>query len=143
MTEPSAPTVLVVSPLEALAAELGADVARIERELKLTVALEIERLRVEAATQMLALQDRIDARAAELRAAIPPAAEPAPAEPDDIAPMVAKAMALIADPPAAPLPQPPAVVNVTVPLPAPRTERTRVTKHDEQGRIVEIERDVA
>jgi hypothetical protein len=42
----------------------------------------------------------------------------------------------------APGPLPP-VVNVTVPLPAPRTERTRVTRHDEHGRIVEIERDVA
>jgi hypothetical protein len=139
MSEPSVPIEPPVSPLEALAAELGADVTRIEREIKLTVALEIERLRAETATQMLALHDRIEAKAAALRA-VPPPAEPE--EPADIAPMVAKAMALIADPPAAP-PQPPAVVNVTVPLPAPRTERTRVTKHDEQGRIVEIERDVA
>jgi hypothetical protein len=140
MTESSDLTAApIVSPLEALAAELGADVARIEREIKLTVALEIERLRAETATQMLALHDRIEAKAAALRA-VPPPAEPE--EPDDIAPMVAKALALIAEVPAAP-PQPPAVVNVTVPLPAPRTERTRVTKHDEQGRIVEIERDVA
>jgi hypothetical protein len=128
----------------ALGDELGAQVARIERDLKQTFALEIERLRAETATRMLAFQDRIDAKAAELRAAmpatVPPPAEPE--EPDDIAPMIAKAMALIAEVPAAP-PQPPAVVNVTVPLPAPRTERTRVTKHDEQGRIVEIERDVA
>jgi hypothetical protein len=124
---------------EALGGELGAQAARIEREIKLTVALEIERLRAETATQMLALHDRIEAKAAALRA-VPPPAEPE--TPDDIAPMVAKALALIADPPAAP-PQPPAVVNVTVPLPAPRTERTRVTKHDEHGRIVEIERDVA
>jgi hypothetical protein len=124
---------------EALGGELGAQTARIEREIKLTVALEIERLRAETATQMLALHDRIEAKAAALRAAPPPAE---PEEPDDIAPMVAKALALIADPPAAP-PQPPAVVNVTVPLPAPRTERTRVTRHDEHGRIVEIERDVA
>jgi hypothetical protein len=129
----------------ALGDELGAQVARLERDLRQAFALELERLRAETATRMLAFQDRIDARAAELRAAMP-AAEPAPPEPepapDDIAPMVAKALALIADPPAAP-PQPPAVVNVTVPLPAPRTERTRVTKHDEHGRIVEIERDVA
>jgi hypothetical protein len=131
---------------EALGGELGAQVARLERDLKQTFALELERLRAETAIQMLAFQDRIDAKAAELQAAIPPAADPAPPEPepapDDIAPMVAKALALLDAPPAAP-PQPPAVVNVTVPLPAPRPERTRVTKPDEQGRIVEIERDVA
>jgi hypothetical protein len=118
---------------------LGKVLADERREWQRERGLAIAEIRAEAASLMLALKDKLDA----------PAPEPAAPQyvSDELALMVAKAAALLAE--ASPIitqpapPQPPAVVNVTVPLPAPRTERTRVTKHDEQGRIVEIERDVA
>lgn len=135
-----------VSPLEALAAEVAADVERIERELKMTLALEVERLRAERAEFELRVERTVAERLAAVRdGAVGPPGEPgAPAEieaPDDIAPMVARALSLLSEVPPLVLAQPPpAVVNVT--LPPPRTERSRV-KHDAHGRVVEIERDVA
>lgn len=138
------------APLDELAAslggELGAIAARIERDLKMALALEVERLRAERAEFELRVERAVGERLAALKdgAAGPPGEPGAPAEiepPDDLAPMVARALALLAETPALALPQPaPAVVNVT--LPPPRTERSRV-KHDAQGRVVEIERDVA
>lgn len=131
---------------EALGGELGAQAARIERDLKLQLAVEIERLRAERAEFELRVERTVAERLAALKdgAAGPPGEPGAPAEvdaPDDIAPMVAKALSLLSEAPPLVLAQSaPAVVNVT--LPPPRTERSRV-KHDAQGRVVEIERDVA
>ena len=131
---------------EALGSELGAQAARIERDLKLALALEVERLRAERAEFELRVERAVGERLAVLKdgAAGPPGEPGAPAEldpPDDLAPMVAKALSLLSEaPPLLPPQPPPAVVNVT--LPPPRTERSRVT-HDAQGRVVAIERDVA
>ena len=134
---------------EALGGELGAQAARIERELKMSLRIEIERLRAERAEFELRVERAVTLRLAALKdgAAGPPGEPGAPAAiddaPDDIAPMVAKALSLLVEAPPLVPPQPlPPVVNVTVPPPAPRTERSRV-KHDAQGRVVEIERDVA
>lgn len=72
----------------------------------------------------------------------PPGVEPQ--APDDVAQLVARGIAMLAESPAIPPAAPaPPVVNVTVPPPVRGIERTRVTKHDEKGRILEIERDVA
>jgi hypothetical protein len=137
---------VAVSPLEALAAELAADMDRIERDLKMSLALEVERLRAERAEFELRVERAVAVRLALLKdgATGPPGEPGAPAEveaPDEVAPLVAKALSLMAEAPPLLPPQPsPPVVNVTVP--AARTERSRV-KHDEHGRIVEIERDVA
>lgn len=133
---------------EALGSELGAQAARIERDLKLALAVEVERLRAERAEFELRVERTVGERLAALKdgAAGPPGEPGPPAEveaPDDIAPMVAKGLALLAEAPALVPPAPPLpVVNVTVPPPAPRTERSRV-KHDAQGRIVAIEREIA
>ena len=129
---------------EALGSELGAQAARIERDLKLALALEVERLRAERAEFELRVERAVGERLAALKdGPAGPPGEPAEVEaPDDIAPMVAKGLALLAEAPALVPPQPPApVVNVTVPQPAPRTERSRV-KHDAQGRVIEIEREI-
>lgn len=75
----------------------------------------------------------------------PPGASAMPIElcaPDDIAPMIGRAIALLAEAPPIVPAQPQPIINVTMPPPA-RTGRSRVTKHDAQGRILEIERDVA
>jgi hypothetical protein len=117
---------------------LGQILADARREWQRERDLAIAEIRADVASQMLALGDRIEPA--------PPPAEPQYVS-DDLALMVAKAAALLAEAP--PISQPPQhppapVVNITMPPPpAPRTERTRVTKHDERGRIVEIERDVA
>ena len=131
------------SPLEALAAELGADVGRIERECRMRVDGGITEMRLASAALAHELTERVTARLAEVRDGErgPPGETPALDVPDDIAPMIARAIALLAEAPPLAAPQPaPAVVNVN--LPAPRTERSRV-KHDAQGRVVEIERDIA
>ena len=176
-----------VSPLDALAVEVAADVERIERALRLETSLILAEIRQEMATlraERAETEMRLAARLAELRNGEtgPPGPQGEPGErgeqglpgeaivgppgeqgipgppgaaaeppslsdlyvPDDVAMMVGKALAMLAESPAiaAPAPVPP-IINVTVPQPAPRTERTRVTKHDEHGRILEIERDVA
>jgi collagen triple helix repeat protein len=72
----------------------------------------------------------------------PPGVEPH--APDDVAVLIGRAVALLAEAPAIVAAAAPApVVNVTVPAPVRSVERTRVTKHDDKGRILEIERDVA
>ena len=138
------------APLDELAGalgnELGAQAARIERELKMSLALEIERLRAERAEFELRVERTVAERLAAVKdgAAGPPGEPGAPAEvdaPDDIAPMVAKALSLLSEAPPL-LPQQPLPPVVNVNLPAPRTERSRV-RHDAQGRVIEIERDVA
>lgn len=132
---------------EALGGELGAQAARIERDLKMTLALEVERLRAERAEFELRVERAVAVRLAELKdgAAGPPGEPGAPAEaeppPEDIEPMIAKGLALLADAPPLASAQAP-VINITVPQPQPRTERSRV-QHDAQGRVVAIERDVA
>lgn len=75
----------------------------------------------------------------------PPGPAAAPAEPfqlhapDDLAPLIGRAVAMLAEAsPLAPPPAPQPIVNVT--LPTKGIERTRVTKHDNQGRILEFER---
>ena len=148
---PPAPSDLIVlpetrSPLEALAAELGQDAARLERELRLEVraALAEHELRVRALEQQIIEQRAmLAATPGPIGPPGPPGEMPTLEAPDEVAPMIAKAVAMLAEAPPLVMAQPAPVVNVTVPLPAPRTERTRVTKHDEHGRIVEIERDVA
>lgn len=133
-------------PRDPLAAEIGVVVGTIERELRLQVAAELAELRAARAEQEMRLrgmEEQTAARLAGLRNGEPgpPGETPALDVPDEIAPMVARAISLLAEaPPLLPPPLPPAVVNVTVP--PPRTERSRV-KHDAQGRVVEIERDVA
>jgi hypothetical protein len=73
----------------------------------------------------------------------PPGASAEPYAPDDVAPLISRAIAMIAESPAIAAPQPAApVVNVTIPPAVRSVERTRVTKHDDKGRILEIERDV-
>jgi hypothetical protein len=264
MTEQSVPIAhpAIVSPLDALAAELGADAARIERECRLQVtaglaefreavaALNAERaeLRLRVMTFERDLGDRITARLAELRDGEPgppgppgeaiagpagekgdpgepgpagetivgPPGEPGPAGPPgpapddaivarmieeaverlppaaqgepgapgargetgeagpagipgppgeqgppgppgempelvelhapaDLAPLIGKAIALLAEAPpileqpVAPVP----IVNVTLPAAKSGVERTRVTKHDAAGRILEFERESA
>jgi len=140
------------APLDELAAslgsELGAIAARIERDLRLQFAVEVERGRAERAEFQLKIERDVSEKLAARKDDPPPPVELPPLPelhaPDDVAMMVGKALAMLAEAPAIAAPQPlPPVVNVTVPQPAPRTERTRVTKHDEHGRIVEIERDVA
>jgi hypothetical protein len=131
------------TPLEELAAALGADVARIERDMRQRIGAFGELVQTgvaDIAERTAALGERVEERLAELR-------DPVVA-PDELAPLISRAAALLAEapplvrvPPAIPGP----VVNVTVPLPPaspPRVERSRV-KHDDAGRIVEIERDVA
>jgi len=124
------------SPLDALAAELGNDMARIKRDVSGAVA----EMRTQVAERLAAIRDGEPG---------PPGPPGEPAQqhaPDELAPLIGRAIALLAEapplvraPPAIPAP----VVNVTVPpAPPPRIERSRV-KHDEHGRIVEIERDVA
>ena len=165
---------------EALGGELGAQAARIERDLKLQLAGTVAQLRAERAEFELKIERAVAERLAALKdgPAGPPgergergepgeaitgppgepgiqgppgppgeAAEPPPLPelhaPAEIAPLIGRAIAMLAEAPALVPPLPPApVVNVTVPQPAPRTERSRV-KHDAQGRVVEIERDVA
>jgi hypothetical protein len=73
----------------------------------------------------------------------PPGETPPLHAPDDVALMIGKAIAMLEEPPPATTAAPAPVINVTVPPPAARTERTRVVKHDDKGRILEIERDVA
>lgn len=125
-------------PREDLAAEIGSVMAGIERDM---------RERASALEEMI-VRGFADAesRAADIAARIPePREAELPMVPDEIAPLIARAAALLAE--ALPLvvrdvPTPAPVVNVTVPMPpqpAPRTERSRV-KHDAQGRVVEIER---
>lgn len=127
-------------PREDLATEIGSVMAGIERGIR---------------EQMAALEEMTtrgfesaESRAAALEARI---AEPReaglPVVPDEMAPMIARALSLLAEAPslAKEMPPPAPVVNVTVPLPpqpAPRTERSRV-QHDAQGRVIAIERDVA
>lgn len=81
-----------------------------------------------------------------------PGAPGAPAErgvvdvyaPDDLALLVGRGIALLAEAPAITAPAPPSpVISVTIPPAVRSVERTRVTKHDDKGRILEIERDVA
>lgn len=133
-------------PRDPLAAEIGVVVGTIERELRLQVAAELAELRAVRAEQEMrlrALEEQTAARLAGLRDGEPgpPGETPALDVPDEIAPMVARAIAMLAEAPSLLPPQPlPPVVNVTVP--PPRTERSRVT-HDAQGRVVAIERDVA
>lgn len=166
----------VVSPLEALAAEVAADVSRIEREMRVEIRAEIADMRAARAEQDL----RIASRLAELQDGPPgppgargergepgegimgPAGEQgppgppgAPGErgppgetpplhaPEDVALMIGRAIAMLEEPPPATTAAPAPVINVTVPPPIARTERTRVVKHDDKGRILEIERDVA
>lgn len=175
MNEPSAPTVPLVSPLEALAAELGADAARIEREARLTVSGAVNEMRAEVLSLKLQLTERLaalrdgeagpqgapgesgergeqgeagtpgaDGLTGEQGPPGPPGASVEPVElhaPDDLAPLIGKAIAMLAEAPPlmqAPPPVPQPIVNVT--LPAKGIERTRVTKHDKQGRILEFER---
>ena len=73
----------------------------------------------------------------------PPGETPPLHAPDDVALMIGKAIAMLEEPPPATTAAPAPVINVTVPPPLARTERTRVVKHDDKGRILEIERDVA
>jgi hypothetical protein len=64
-----------------------------------------------------------------------------PYAPDDLAHLISRGASMLAE---APVIAPPApVINVTVPTPVRSVERTRVTKHDDRGRILEIERNVA
>lgn len=131
----------------ALGEELGAQAARIERDLKLAFAHETERLRADRAEFELRIERAVAERLAALKDGPPgPPGEAAPMPelhaPDDLAPLIGKAIGLLAAPGAAPSSATTApVVNVTVP-PA-RTERIRVVKHDDKGRILEIERGVA
>lgn len=67
------------SPLEALAAEVGADVARIEREMKAAFSLESERLRAERAEFLLGIERAVAARLAELKDG-PPGPQGSPGE---------------------------------------------------------------
>lgn len=55
------------APLEALAAELGADAARIEREMRLMFAVEIERLRAERAEFELRVERAVAEKLASLK----------------------------------------------------------------------------
>ena len=73
----------------------------------------------------------------------PPGETPPLHAPDDVALMIGKAIAMLEEPPPATTAAPAPVINVTVPPPPARTERTRVVKHDDKGRILEIERDIA
>lgn len=170
-----------VSPLDALAAEVAADVERIERELRAEIAVMLADVRQERAmlrADRAEAELRIATRLAEIKDGPPgppgargeqgepgeaimgppgeqglPGPPGAPGEaappadlyaPDDLAPLIGKSIAMLAEAPTiiAPGPMPP-IVNVTVPPPPARTERTRVVKHDDKGRILEIERDVA
>lgn len=58
--------------------------------------------------------------------------------PDDVAVLIGRSAAILAEAPSLPQTASAPVINLTIP---PRTERTRV-KHDQQGRITEIERGV-
>lgn len=159
----------------ALGGELGDQAARIERDLRLSFALEAERVRAERAEFELRIERAVTERLASLKdgppgpqgapgpagergepgeAIVGPPGEPGPPglpgasvepvelhAPDDLAPLIGKAIALLAEAPpltqaVPPVPQP--IVNLT--LPAKGIERTRVTKHDKQGRILEFER---
>lgn len=159
----------------ALGGELGAQTIRIERDLRLAFAVEIERLRGDRAEFELRIERAVTERLASLKDGPPgppgtpgehgvagepgeaitgPPGEPGPPgppgvsvepvelhAPDDLAPLIGKAIAMLAEAPPlmqAPPPVPPPIVNVT--LPAKGVERTRVTKHDKQGRILEFER---
>lgn len=74
----------------------------------------------------------------------PPGASAELQAPDDVAEMIGRAVQMLVEAPPLQHAQPPGpVVNVTVPAPVRSVERTRVTKHDDKGRILEIERDVA
>lgn len=57
--KPSLHTVPAASPLEALAAELGIDAARVERELRLSVSGAIAELRAEVLSLQLQLAERL------------------------------------------------------------------------------------
>jgi hypothetical protein len=67
-----------------------------------------------------------------------------PFAPDELAFLIARGINMLAETDcdmAACRSQPPAIVNVHLPAPARRVETTRVTKHDDRGRILEIERE--
>jgi hypothetical protein len=139
---------------------LGEVLARERREWRRARDMALNEIRAEISTFKLSVHEFVTERLGALRDGEtgpagadgpegvqgPPGPPGAAGEaPDDIALLVGRGIAMLAEaaPAIAAAPGVAPVINVTIPPAARSVERMRVTKHDDKGRILEIERDVA
>jgi hypothetical protein len=128
----------------ALGGELGAQAARIERDLRLGFALEIERLRADRAEFELRIERAVAEKLASLQDG-PPGPQGAPGErgegagdamaPDSLVPLLGRAMAILNEaPPIEAKAAPNFTVNVTTPTSTHR--KTITTRRDDDGNLM-------
>jgi hypothetical protein len=135
-------------PLDELAAalggELGAQAARIERDLKLQFAADIERLRADRAEFELRIERAVAERLASLKDG-PPGPQGTPGErgesagdemaPDSLVPLLGHAMAILNEaPPLEAKAAPGITLNLTTPTSTHR--KTITTRRDDEGNLI-------